>query len=188
MSRVSSPTSVTQVDSQQFPPAPTGVEISNPNEKTVVAPTVVASPQTTKDRRSKENIVKRRVFDVLHILENTGVCRRVTPNRAAGYFWHGLKSLSKGLRVWQGASRQYCQQHEKTLRHLKVPILATIAYMFLRVCMNNSNQTTTLKDAAAKIFKELLLKLKDSEDSKLPTQTGVERRLYDVVSVVATVG
>ena len=188
MSRVSSPTSVTQVDSQQFPPAPTGVEISNPNEKTVVAPTVVASPQTTKDRRSKENIVKRRVFDVLHILENTGVCRRVTPNRAAGYFWYGLKSLSKGLRVWQGATRQYCQQHEKTLRHLKVPILSTISYMFLRVCMNTSNKTTTLKGAAAKIFKELLLKLKDSEDSKLPTQKGVERRLYDVVSVLATVG
>jgi hypothetical protein len=54
--------------------------------------------------------------------------------------------------------------------------------------MNTSNKTTTLKDAAAKIFKELLLKLKDSEDSKLPTQKGVERRLYDVVSVLATVG
>ena len=183
MSRVSSPTSVTQVDAQQFPPSPTGNELIKANAKVPVA-----SPETTKDRRSKENIVKRRVFDVLHILENTGVCRRVTPNRAAGYFWYGLKTLSKGLRVWQGATRQYGQQHEKTLRHLKVPILSTISYMFLRVCMNTPNKSTTLKDAAAKIFKELLLKLKDAEDSKLPTQKGVERRLYDVVSVLATVG
>ena len=183
MSRVSSPTSVTQVEAQQFPPSPTGNELIKANAKVSVA-----SPETTKDRRSKENIVKRRVFDVLHILENTGVCRRVTPNRAAGYFWYGLKTLSKGLRVWQGATRQYGQQHEKTLRHLKVPILSTISYMFLRVCMNTPNKSTTLKDAAAKIFKELLLKLKDAEDSKLPTQKGVERRLYDVVSVLATVG
>ena len=61
--------------------------------------------------------------------------------------------------------------------------------MFLRVCINTNDKSTTLKEAAGKIFKELLFKLKDSKDNnKLPTQKGVERRLYDVVSVLATVG
>jgi hypothetical protein len=172
-SRVSSPTSISQMDT---------------NSHGLYKNTEPSSVKANKDRRSKENIVKRRVFDVLHILENTGLCKRVSPNRAAGYYWYGLKSLAKGLKMWQGVSRAYCAVHEKSLRHLKVPILSTICYMFLRVCMNTNDKTTTLKEAAGKIFKELLLKLKDTNDSKLPTQKGVERRLYDVVSVLATVG
>ena len=177
--RVSSPTSITQVDSTSHLPS------SLPSSKKTTA----VAKKVNKDRRSKENIVKRRVFDVLHILENTGICKRVSPNRAAGYYYYGLKSLAKGLKIWQGATRSFSAQHEKTLRHLKVPILSTISYMFLRVCINTNDKSTTLKEAAGKIFKELLFKLKDSKDNnKLPTQKGVERRLYDVVSVLATVG
>ena len=165
------PPSNQEKDLSRQPTSPTTIIITAPPKK-----------------KSTDMVVKRRVYDVLHVLENTGVAKRKSYERTAGYSWLGLKSLASGLSEWKGISRQGGIKYEKALKHTKVPILSTITHMFLRVCYNKPGKTLTLKSAASEIYEELLDRIKREHSKKVPTQKGVERRLYDVVSVLSSVG
>ena len=151
------------------------------------SPTTIIIPAQPK-KKSTDMVIKRRVYDVLHVLENTGVAKRKSQERTAGYLWIGLNSLAAGLAEWKGVTRQGGLKYEKALKHTKVPILSTITHMFLRVCYNKPDKSLTLKSAASEIFEELFDRAKRDHNKKIPTQKGVERRLYDVVSVLSSVG
>ena len=153
------------------------------------SPTTIMIPTpTSQTKKSTDMVIKRRVYDVLHVLENVGVTRRISPDRMSGYTWNGLKALSDGILSWKGMTKQQGIKYETSLRHTKVPILSTIAHMFLRVCVNKASRSLTLKSAAAEIFGELLERIAREKANKIPTEKGVERRLYDVVSVLSSVG
>lgn len=124
---------------------------------------------------------KRRCYDALHVLENLNICRRKSTARSAGYLFHSLDNISKSLKFWERANELDIEAHEEGLLHTKQPILSTITRTFLMYILRKQGKQINLSSATQDVHKKLHKNLDTSVKS-------VERRLYDILSVLGAIG